>query len=43
MARIKEAIALSIEKPQEAQALDHVPQLLRGITQQAEFLAGTAT
>ena len=32
MARIKEAIALSIEKPREPHALDHVQQLLRGIT-----------
>jgi len=32
LARIKEAIALSIEKPSEIQALDQVPQLVRGIT-----------
>jgi chemosensory pili system protein ChpA (sensor histidine kinase/response regulator) len=33
MARIKEAIALSMEKPQEAQqGLDQIPQLVRGIT-----------
>ena len=32
MARIKEAIALSFEKPREAQAIDQIPQLMRGIT-----------
>ncbi len=32
MARIKEAIALSVEKPRETQALDQIPQLVRGIT-----------
>jgi chemosensory pili system protein ChpA (sensor histidine kinase/response regulator) len=32
MARIKEAVALSVERPGEAQALDQVPQLIRGIT-----------
>jgi chemosensory pili system protein ChpA (sensor histidine kinase/response regulator) len=32
MARIKEAIALSVEKPREAQAVDQIPQLVRGIT-----------
>src|SRR5690606_3904483 len=32
MARIKEAIALSVEKPREAQAIDQIPQLVRGIT-----------
>jgi len=32
MARIKEAIALSMEKPREAQAIDQIPQLVRGIT-----------
>jgi chemosensory pili system protein ChpA (sensor histidine kinase/response regulator) len=31
MARIKEAIALSVEKPREPQVLDQVPQLIRGI------------
>ena len=32
MARIKEAIALSVEKPREAQAADQIPALMRGIT-----------
>jgi len=32
MARIKEAIALSMEKPREAQAIEQIPQLVRGIT-----------
>ena len=32
LARIKEAIALAVERPKEAQALDQVPQLIRGIT-----------
>src|SRR5512138_717464 len=32
MARIKEAIALSVEKPRETQAVDQIPQLVRGIT-----------
>ena len=32
MARIKEAIAQSVEKPREAQAIDQIPQLVRGIT-----------
>ena len=32
MARIKEAIALSVEKPRETQAIDQIPQLVRGIT-----------
>ncbi|HEU4601956.1 MAG TPA: Hpt domain-containing protein [Steroidobacteraceae bacterium] len=32
MARIKEAIALSVEKPSEAQAIDQIPQLLSGIS-----------
>ena len=32
MARIKEAVSLSVEKPSEAQNLDQVPQLIRGIT-----------
>ncbi|MGC3979780.1 MAG: Hpt domain-containing protein [Steroidobacteraceae bacterium] len=32
MARIKEAIALALEKPGEAQALDQIPHLMRGIT-----------
>jgi chemotaxis protein histidine kinase CheA/CheY-like chemotaxis protein len=32
MARIKEAIAHSVEKPREAQAIDQIPQLMRGIT-----------
>ncbi|MBC7984984.1 MAG: Hpt domain-containing protein, partial [Candidatus Obscuribacterales bacterium] len=32
MARIKEAIALSVEKPREPQVLDQVPGLIRGIT-----------
>ncbi|HEX7011944.1 MAG TPA: Hpt domain-containing protein, partial [Steroidobacteraceae bacterium] len=32
MARIKEAIAHTFEKPREAQALDQIPQLVRGIT-----------
>ena len=31
MARIKEAVALSFEKPREAQAIDQIPQLMRGI------------
>jgi chemosensory pili system protein ChpA (sensor histidine kinase/response regulator) len=32
MARIKEAIALSMDKPREAHAIDQIPQLVRGIT-----------
>ena len=32
MARIKEAVSLSIEKPGEAQNLEQVPHLIRGIT-----------
>jgi chemosensory pili system protein ChpA (sensor histidine kinase/response regulator) len=32
MARIKEAIALSVEKPRETQVIDQIPQLVRGIT-----------
>ena len=32
MARIKEAIALSMEKPREAQAIEQIPPLVRGIT-----------
>lgn len=32
MARIKEAIALALDKPGEAQALDQIPHLMRGIT-----------
>ena len=32
MARIKEAIALSVEKPRETQAVDQIPALVRGIT-----------
>ncbi|MGH8178879.1 MAG: Hpt domain-containing protein [Steroidobacter sp.] len=32
MARIKEAIAHSVEKPRETQAIDQIPQLMRGIT-----------
>jgi len=32
MARIKEAIALSVERPKEAQVLEQVPPLVRGIT-----------
>src|SRR5690606_27077027 len=32
MARIKEAIALSMEKPREAQTIDQIPQLVKGIT-----------
>src|SRR5262245_1981292 len=32
MARIKEAIAHSVEKPREAQAIDQIPQLMSGIT-----------
>ncbi len=32
MARIKEAIAFALEKPGEAQALDQIPHLMRGIT-----------
>ncbi len=32
MARIKEAIAHSVEKPREAPAIDQIPQLMRGIT-----------
>src|SRR5690606_8621348 len=32
MARIKEAIALSVEKPREAHTVDQIPQLVRGIT-----------
>ncbi len=32
MARIKEAVALSFEKPREAQAADQIPQLMRGMT-----------
>ena len=39
MARIKEAIALSVEKPNEAQAIDQIPQLLSGIA--AGLLIGT--
>jgi chemosensory pili system protein ChpA (sensor histidine kinase/response regulator) len=31
MARVKEAIALSVEKPREPQVLDQVPHLIRGI------------
>ncbi len=31
MARIKEAVALSFEKPREAQAIDQIPQLMRGM------------
>ncbi|HEY7640973.1 MAG TPA: Hpt domain-containing protein [Steroidobacteraceae bacterium] len=31
MARIKEAVALSFEKPREAQAMDQIPQLMRGM------------
>src|SRR5918993_4483391 len=31
MARIKEAVALSFEKPREAQAADQIPQLMRGM------------
>jgi chemosensory pili system protein ChpA (sensor histidine kinase/response regulator) len=31
MARIKEAVALSFEKPREAQAVDQIPQLMRGM------------
>jgi chemosensory pili system protein ChpA (sensor histidine kinase/response regulator) len=31
MARIKEAVAHSFEKPREAQAIDQIPQLVRGI------------
>jgi len=32
LARIKEAVAHSVEKPREAQAVDQIPQLTRGIT-----------
>ena len=32
MARIKEAVALSVERPGEAQTLEQVPALMRGIT-----------
>ncbi len=32
MARIKEAIALSMERPREAQAIEQIPSLVRGIT-----------
>jgi chemosensory pili system protein ChpA (sensor histidine kinase/response regulator) len=32
MARIKEAIAHSVEKPREASGVDQIPQLMRGIT-----------
>jgi chemosensory pili system protein ChpA (sensor histidine kinase/response regulator) len=32
MARVKEAVALSVEKPREAQQTDQIPQLMRGIT-----------
>ncbi|HSC05273.1 MAG TPA: Hpt domain-containing protein, partial [Steroidobacteraceae bacterium] len=32
LARIKDAITLSVQKPTEAQGLDQIPQLLRGIT-----------
>ncbi|MBM0107591.1 Hpt domain-containing protein [Steroidobacter sp. S1-65] len=32
MARIKEAIAHSLDKPREGQAVDQIPQLMRGIT-----------
>src|SRR5688572_13136350 len=31
MARIKEAVALSFEKPREVQAADQIPQLMRGM------------
>ncbi|AMN45796.1 type IV pili sensor histidine kinase and response regulator [Steroidobacter denitrificans] len=31
LARIKEAVALLVEKPREAQAIDQIPQLTRGI------------
>jgi len=31
MARIKEAVALSFEKPREAQVADQIPQLMRGM------------
>ena len=32
MARIKEAISQSVEKPRETQVIDQIPQLVRGIT-----------
>ncbi len=32
MARIKEAIAMSMERPREGQVIDQIPQLVRGIT-----------
>jgi chemosensory pili system protein ChpA (sensor histidine kinase/response regulator) len=32
LARIKDAITLAVQKPTEAQGLDQIPQLLRGIT-----------
>jgi chemosensory pili system protein ChpA (sensor histidine kinase/response regulator) len=32
LARIKDAITLSVQKPTESQGLDQIPQLLRGIT-----------
>jgi chemosensory pili system protein ChpA (sensor histidine kinase/response regulator) len=32
LARIKDAITLSVQKPAESQGLDQIPQLLRGIT-----------
>ena len=32
MARIKEAIAHSLDKPREGTAVDQIPQLMRGIT-----------
>lgn len=31
MARVKEAVALSFEKPREAQAMDQIPHLMRGM------------
>jgi chemosensory pili system protein ChpA (sensor histidine kinase/response regulator) len=32
LARIKEAIAMNVERPQDAQPLDQIPQLIHGIT-----------
>jgi chemosensory pili system protein ChpA (sensor histidine kinase/response regulator) len=41
MARIKEAIAHSVEKPREAQTIDQIPQLVRGITAGLTMLGKT--
>ncbi|HEX2494149.1 MAG TPA: hypothetical protein VHK24_10265, partial [Steroidobacter sp.] len=41
MARIKEAVAHSVEKPREAQAIDQIPPLVRGIIAGLVMLAKT--